>query len=521
MLWAMRPLGTLIRKEPLKPQMWPGNTAAAYRIFYQGLAYHGGRRLVTGSAFIPLGDPPADGWPVVAFAHGTTGLGDSAAPSRAGLSKLERVHVGDWLGAGYAVAATDYEGLATPGPHPYFNGEAVADDVIDSVRATRQLGYALSPKWIVAGFSQGGHAAMFTAIVATAYAPELDFRGALAFGPPVSLRNLIRHVTNTGSEPLSPLTPVILAGLRVSNPEFRPEEFLTQEGMRLLEQAERASLRDMFRATAGLNNHQAGTTEAGHRQEVDEVVSKVDVPVTKLDRPVFLSGGGLDEYYPAAFLTPFASSLRDAGTEVDYVVCEQSNHVGVLEAALPSAIAWAGEVMQHKAPAPAAPSRADARFALLDATGDGYLCRGDYQAFALRLVQALGEPVGSPRAKAVRDGYLKLWHAISAADTNHDRQVSEAEFLEWIGEADFSGQIEPLARAVIDLVDADGSGSLDPAEMGRLLTACKVPAAEIDTVVSALDSDGSGDITVDEIVASVAAFCRGSSATGYWLFGRI
>src|SRR3712207_9525068 len=49
--------------------------------------------------------------------------------------RLEREHVAAWLAAGYAVTATDYEGLATPGPHPYLNGEAVADDWIDIVRS--------------------------------------------------------------------------------------------------------------------------------------------------------------------------------------------------------------------------------------------------------------------------------------------------------------------------------------------------------------------------------------------------
>ena len=59
------------------------------------------------------------------------------------------------------MAVTDYEGLSTPGPHPYLNGEAVADDVVDAVRASRQLGVPTTGRWVVAGFSQGGHAALF------------------------------------------------------------------------------------------------------------------------------------------------------------------------------------------------------------------------------------------------------------------------------------------------------------------------------------------------------------------------
>jgi hypothetical protein len=131
--------GTLIRARPLPSRFRPDHAEAAYRVFYQGVGHDGRGRLVTGSVFIPDGTPPADGWPVVGYAHGTTGLSDRTAPSRTGLLRLERAHIAAWLACGYAVTATDCEGLATPGPHPYLNGEAVADDVIDIVRTTREF----------------------------------------------------------------------------------------------------------------------------------------------------------------------------------------------------------------------------------------------------------------------------------------------------------------------------------------------------------------------------------------------
>lgn len=49
-----------------------------------------------------------------------------------------------------------------------------AYSVIDMVRAARLLEPDLARKWIVIGQSQGGQAAMFTAWMATSYAPELD-----------------------------------------------------------------------------------------------------------------------------------------------------------------------------------------------------------------------------------------------------------------------------------------------------------------------------------------------------------
>ena len=36
---------------------------------------------VTGTFFVPRGTPPADGWPVISLAHGTTGLNTGCGPS--------------------------------------------------------------------------------------------------------------------------------------------------------------------------------------------------------------------------------------------------------------------------------------------------------------------------------------------------------------------------------------------------------------------------------------------------------
>jgi len=76
----------------------------------------------------------------LAWAHGTTGIEDSCAPSRSGTSG------GGWDGfleeimrEGYVVVATDYEGLGTPGPHPWLVGESEARSVLDIVRAAQQV----------------------------------------------------------------------------------------------------------------------------------------------------------------------------------------------------------------------------------------------------------------------------------------------------------------------------------------------------------------------------------------------
>ena len=162
--------------------------AQAYRVVYHS-ADAGDKAIdVTGVVIIPAGNPPAAGRDIVAWAHGTSGIADDCAPSTnswlfssiAGLTSLLR--------NGYIVAATDYQGLGGPGPHPYLVGPSAAHSVLDVVRAAREVPQAsASTRFAVWGESQGGHATLWTARLATSYAPELQLMGAAAAAPPVDL----------------------------------------------------------------------------------------------------------------------------------------------------------------------------------------------------------------------------------------------------------------------------------------------------------------------------------------------
>ncbi|MGB7097457.1 MAG: alpha/beta fold hydrolase [Xanthobacteraceae bacterium] len=109
---------------------------------------------------------------------------------------------------GYAIAATDYPGLGTPGPHPYLVGESEARAVIDSVRAARSFpGLENSTRYAVWGHSQGGQAALFTGMIAKSYAPELQLVGVAAAAPATDLTALMTDDLNTaGGRNLTAMT---------------------------------------------------------------------------------------------------------------------------------------------------------------------------------------------------------------------------------------------------------------------------------------------------------------------------
>ncbi len=90
-----------------------------------------------------------------------------------------------WLKAGYAVLRTDYEGLGTPGRHPYLIGASEGRGVVDIALAARNLfgNSLLSKAWAIGGHSQGGHAALFAASLAPKLAPGLSLKGVFAYAP--------------------------------------------------------------------------------------------------------------------------------------------------------------------------------------------------------------------------------------------------------------------------------------------------------------------------------------------------
>lgn len=151
--------GELIRSEVGTGYELPGGITAT-RIAYASRNVSGEPVLATGVVLVPPGEAPEGGWPIVAWAHGTAGVARDCAPSL-----MKNIYYG-WEGlflyplAGYAVVATDYAGLGSPGPHQYMWGKANGNDVAYSVPAARAAVPSLGENWVAIGHSQGGYAAL-------------------------------------------------------------------------------------------------------------------------------------------------------------------------------------------------------------------------------------------------------------------------------------------------------------------------------------------------------------------------
>lgn len=186
------PAGTVIRSEVMDG-FFAG--ATAYRVLYLSTSYDRTPTAVSGIIIVPNTPAPSGGRKVVAWTHGTTGVAPNCAPSLiAGADYAPALPgLAAFMEAGYVVAATDYQGLGTSGPHPYLVGDSEGMNALDSVRAAQHLPEAsASTDFVVWGESQGGHAALFTGQLASTYAPELHLRGVVASAPAADLINLFQ-----------------------------------------------------------------------------------------------------------------------------------------------------------------------------------------------------------------------------------------------------------------------------------------------------------------------------------------
>lgn len=149
----------------------------------------------TALLFKPKTAMPTNGWPLVVFGHGTTGVGQQCAPSVSLVTSGTFPYsdlIATIVARGAVVVAPDYEGLGaaemgvTAG-HPYTDLRSAGQSMaLAAVAARKILTNNLSGAWATVGHSQGGHAALAGAQfsgLATQLDAGLSYKGAVAVAP--------------------------------------------------------------------------------------------------------------------------------------------------------------------------------------------------------------------------------------------------------------------------------------------------------------------------------------------------
>ncbi len=350
--------GKLLKTEDISnPYIRLDNDSTAIRILYSSTSGRDSKTpiVVSGTVHLPKGTPPKEGWPVVLWAHGTVGLADACAPSWNGRSYRDVQYLNRWLKEGFAVVATDYEGLGVAGPHLLINNPMLAYSILDSGRAALKTKLPLANRFVIVGQSQGGAGAVSASAYSATYAPELNIKGSIGTGVIYQDPEATAEKNQLKLNPyeVSPSLAYGIYSFLVTQslfPEIKTEDIFTAEAVPLVEQARNACLTSFMGdiQTAGLSPAQA------YKANPPSIYKKLQekqsndygyYPTLKINHPLFIGTGANDRTPDARNQMKLVADACKAGTVVEGHLYHGLGHSETVNASLQDSIPFAKKVI--------------------------------------------------------------------------------------------------------------------------------------------------------------------------------
>ena len=355
----VRQPGQLVRSEPLPAEFSLVDAGRADRVIYSSTDGIEGKLpvVVSGAVFLPKGEKPAEGWPVIAWAHGTVGIADICAPSNTKRSDRDAAYLGHWLSLGYAVVASDYQGLGVPGGHPYLATKPEAYSVLDAVRAAQaEKGYGLSKKVVLVGQSQGGGAAFATAVEAAHYAPEIDIRGTVATGTPYFTATAAPVTRDPKAvEGVFAYTLYIMHLVAQADPTFKPDDIITDAAKPTFALTRTACLGQVWQSVLDAKLSQAIAFKTDPTTVMSKYFGLMAYTNLTPKGPVFMGTGGKDHDVPPEGQQRLFIDACKAGAVIEHHVYADLDHSGTVNGSLRDSTpfvkkAFAGEPIAGNCP---------------------------------------------------------------------------------------------------------------------------------------------------------------------------
>ncbi|MFZ9669475.1 MAG: alpha/beta hydrolase family protein, partial [Solirubrobacterales bacterium] len=329
-------------------------------VLYSSRSISGKKIAVSGTVMIPKKRMPKGGYPVITWAHGTVGLADPCAPSKflnrtADYDYGSGELIGDWLAEGYAVVATDYEGLGTPDIHPYLIGESEGRGVLDIVPAARQLNPQISKKAVLAGHSQGGQAILFAASLASTWGKGINYLGTVSYAPASNFEFQAQNIgalDGPGGPGISALAISIGRGMVAGNSSIKPADVFTDQAMAFYPDTETLCYSDLASKVVAsglqpsrlLKPNWANGTFSGRLFQQELIKQN---PAVKVSAPVLIAQGLADTTVFELItnrLVPQIEALNTPG-EITYQKFAGADHGSILIQSKPEVEAFIGGLL--------------------------------------------------------------------------------------------------------------------------------------------------------------------------------
>ncbi|MEO5900462.1 MAG: lipase family protein [Ilumatobacteraceae bacterium] len=329
--------------------------ATSWKVLYRSESVAGEPIAVSGLVIIPT--TPAAGDPVITWAHGTTGLGDQCATSAQFTSgfSAEKLLAPVAIGRGWTFVATDYEGLGTPGVHPYLVGLSEARGVLDIVRAAKQVqGNAVtadSPVMII-GHSQGGGAALFAAEQAATYAPELHVVGTAAGAPAGNLDVIAKGSWNATAT--NPFGAELIAGFHAAYPDLPMDAVVNASGAKVIDEVGTQCL-DATSAL-GITPVEVGAQDPTLNPAWAKAIHDNTAGFVDPSAPVMIFHGEADTTVPRALTDLTLADYCKVGATVEVRSYPGATHTSVIAAALGDILAFLDARLAGQPPTSSCPT---------------------------------------------------------------------------------------------------------------------------------------------------------------------
>ncbi len=328
--------GVILRQEPLNANQSVPGAATNLRLLYTSTDGIDGKTqiAVSGSLFLPEGSPPEDGWPLIAWTHGTVGIADICAPSWTGYVPFHNEYLKQWLDQGYAIVASDYQGLGTPGTHPYLATKPASFNNLDIIRAVQNADFPLSQSVVLIGQSQGAAAAFATAGYAPDYAPELDIRGVVATGIPFFTPRTLEIIAETRPndvvDPMLGYNFLALTLVEQMDPDFRPSDYVSDEALPTAQSVDTTCHRDVKTLVTERELTYDRSFKASPNDALNIAFAQMGYPRLDINVPAYIGSGVDDRDTPLRMQANLIKQACNAGAVIQSNIYPDKDHLTVL-----------------------------------------------------------------------------------------------------------------------------------------------------------------------------------------------
>jgi pimeloyl-ACP methyl ester carboxylesterase len=336
-----------------RPLTGPANTRGS-AILYWSTNASGKLVAVSGVVFEPAGPPPDRPRTILAWAHGTFGLGDQCAPSQGFLqgkgASAPIVEVAAKAGAVFV--ASDYEGLGTPGAHPFMVNQSSGRNVLDSIRAAAQYTGRTGgdpTDAVIVGQSQGGAAALLAGELQPTYATDVRLHAVVAMSAPSGMDKLDEQLSGG---PEFGYVLMTTFGFIAAYPELAGrDKQLTSAGQAAMAGIPDECLDTILAGSANKTTAEFGIGPVLDAPDFSALLRRNDPGYQKIGVPVMVVHGEKDATIPVENTRDLVRRYCGLGTTVAGRYYPDYGHVDVVSPALPVIVKFFNDSLAGK-PAP-------------------------------------------------------------------------------------------------------------------------------------------------------------------------